>query len=187
MPTNDRWKPLTDKDFLSCGETSHIADDIRHGVANPEDAKRLLTAFCDLFDQRRPIPEELLEYLRDAFSSFLKGEKKIEVALGLKRRRGTPNADYQVRAKMAAEVLRKRLKGVAHQQALEEVAESFGWGKTIIGEAWASHRSDAIALLDLERPGDEYPWTPEEVERMCEIFSDQPWFIAPEKPKDKPA
>jgi len=88
---------------------------------------------------------------------------------------------------MAADVLRCRLDGTAHQECLAVVSDKYGWGQTIIGEAWAAHKQDALILLRLERAADKYPWAPDEVQRLAEIFKDEPWFIAPGKSPNKAA
>jgi len=169
-----KWGALTPTTIV------HIAWEVRDGEANPEDSRRLLKLFCDCFDQKKKMPNELIEHLRDAFDSFLKDERNIESALGLVRKKGKPKADEQVQMQMAAELLRFRLGGKSHQVALEEVAEKFGWSKTIVGEAWKKWWQEGITLLRLERPPDGYPWTPGEVQKMAKIFRNNKLFIAPE-------
>lgn len=161
-----------------------IAWDIREGVASPEDARRLLECFCNAFDDRESFPPELLHHLRDAFRAFLDGEKTIEAALGIARKTGRPKADPEMRGQMATEILRLRLfDGVSHQDALAIVSERFGWGETIVAEAWREHQQDAIVMIRLERALESYPWTPEEVQRLDEIFADKSWYLTPEKLK----
>lgn len=168
---------------LSRAAIHGIAWDIREGEASPEDARSLLECFCNAFDDKESIPPELLRHLRDAFSTFLKGEKSIEAALGIARKTGRPKADAEIRAQMAREILRLRLGGTSHQNALAAVSERFGWGETIVAEAWKCHQQDAIALIRMERHLESYPWTPEEVTRLDEIFADKSWYLTPEKLK----
>jgi hypothetical protein len=88
---------------------------------------------------------------------------------------------------MAADLLRYRLGGMSHQDSLAEVSGEYGWSNTIIGEAWAAHKHDALILLRLKRAVQKHPWAPDEVQRLAEIFRDDPAFIAPGKPPIKPA
>ena len=106
----------------------------------------------------------------------------IESALGLRRKKGRPKADERLRIEMAAEVLRQRLAGVSHQEALEEVSCVFGWGTTTVGEAWANHKFGALECLLVERRLEQAknhsapilldgnPWTEEEKDRMVKMF-----------------
>lgn len=165
---------------LSRAAIHGIAWDIREGEASPEDARRLLECFCNAVDEKEAIPPELLRHLRDAFQTFLNNGKSIEAALGIARRIGRPKADPGVREQMAREVLRLRLDGTSHQDALAAVSERFGWGETIVAEAWRDHQLSAVVLIRLERHLESHPWTPEEVTRLDEIFPNKSWHLAPE-------
>lgn len=160
-----------------------IACDIREGVASPEDARRLLECFCNAFDDRVSFPPELLHHLRDAFRAFLDGEKTIEAALGIARKKGRPKADPEMRGQMATEILRLRLDGTSHQDALATVSERFGWGETTVADAWREHQQDATVMIRLERHLETDPWTPAEIQRLDEIFADKSWYLTPEKLK----
>lgn len=172
-----KWDKLTPATIFQ------IAWEIRDGEADPEDARRLLELFCECRDGNHP--PGLIEHLRSAFSIYLKGERTLESALGLARRKGRPKADPDMRQRMAAEILQHRLAGMPHQECLTKVSEKFGWGETIVGEAWRDNQLDALILLRLERALDEYPWTANEVERLSEIFASAQWFIAPGKSQNK--
>ena len=161
---------------------SHIIDEIEMGTADPINADLLLECFCNSFDNQEKIPKELLRYLRNAFKAYINQEKKIDVALGISRKKGRPKADPEKRIKMATEVLRLRLQDITHQAALEEISENFHCSQTIIGEAWAEYQFFAISHLARERSNDKYPWTLLEIERMNKMFSDRVWYIKPEKP-----
>ena len=177
----------SDAEELTPSAIFSIAWDIRDGNANPADARRLLEKFCNDFDKgmfRTGMNEQdyLLRHIRDSFCDYLDNEKKtIEAALGLVKKKGRPKADEQVRMKMAAEVLRYRMGGGSHQDALTEVSKTFCWGETIVGEAWAAWQFEAIIVLRCERPLDEFPWTPDEIKKMDEIFGDKPWYVMPGK------
>lgn len=142
---------------------------IRAGKADAADARRLMAHFCELWERQAPMPRILLQHLHDAFHAFLYSGKTLEAALGLSRKRGRPHVET-ARMQMAAEILRIRLSGTSHQEALAEVSEQFGCGLTVLGEAWATYKHYAIVLLRKERGLDRYPWSEQEVARLCEIY-----------------
>ncbi|MGD8617301.1 MAG: hypothetical protein PVI91_16825 [Gammaproteobacteria bacterium] len=172
---------IDDDNPLTRAAINQIAWEIREGDAEPEQARQLLGHFCDLVESRQLVPPELLTYMKDAMRAYLAGEKTLESALGLARKRGRPKADQQTRIQMAAEVLRCRLGGMSHQDSLSEVAKNFNKAESVIGEAWADWAQDGLFLLRIERSLDQYPWTPEEVEKLTDIFHDKSWFVAPGK------
>lgn len=167
-------------DDLTQADVNQIAFEIREQIADPEDARRLLQQFCDLYalwggdkfeaDQARQF-EILLRHLRDSFHNYLRGNRKtLEAAFGLKRGMGRPKADRETRIMLATEVLRMRLKNQNHQDALMEVAEKFNCSESVVGEAWAEYKQEAVISLRQERPQDAYPWTSEEAEKLNEIY-----------------
>ena len=91
--------------------------------------------------------------------------------------------------RMAAEVIRLRLAGSTLQDALADVSDQFRKAESVIGEAFAAHKSDGFTLLRLERAlgSDSHVWTPEERSKLEDMFGKEPWFIAPEKSSNKPA
>ena len=138
------------EDELSPREINDIAWDVRDKEADPEDVKRILIYFCGLVEEGRPLPFELRKYLKDAFMSFLDDSgTSIESALGLKRgKRGRPRASEDERIAMAAEILRHRLSGSSHEEAIFSVGDKFHKGATVLGEAWAAYKQDAIYVID---------------------------------------
>ena len=171
----DKPEKLND---LNSAEVNQIACEILDQTAKPEDARRLLSQFCDLYDwgidkfqedQARQF-EILLRHLRDSFISHLEEGQNLESALGLKGKMGRPKADPNIRMQMAKEVLKLRLKSLSHQDALVQVSKKFGWVESVIGEAWKEYKQDGVILLRQERPSDAYPWTPEEVEKLTKIY-----------------
>jgi hypothetical protein len=161
---------------FSRSELELLAFAVREGRATPDDARALLTLFCQcvehrLITARNQVADGLLEYVREAFRAYLNGErvgnrdsadkrgvavvkvKSIEVAFGLRRRVGRPFADEQKRMEIAARVLRHRLTGMSHQRALSETGGAFHCDESIVSEAWRDHRVSAAVLLSLERQG----------------------------------
>jgi hypothetical protein len=151
-----------------------IAFDIRNGIAKPEDAKRLLDHFCELVERRKPVPPRLLEHLREAFRAFLDGAKTLDRALGMKRKKGKPPADEITRVDMAAEVMRCRLAGKTHEQALIATAQKFGWVESIISEAWAKYRGLGLDQILVERRNLNPKFTDEEKVRLGEMLHTMP-------------
>jgi len=159
-----------------------ITQNIREGSADPEDAKCLMELFCyfvnkagnptkELFGYRPDelMPKELLWHFKDAFNAILNGEKTPERALGLTRKKARPKADPEIRANMAHKVLQLRLNGISHQEALQQTSEKFGWGVTIIGEAWAQNKFEGMLKERFERPKNNL-WTEEEKKILYKIF-----------------
>lgn len=164
-----KWEEITPATIFQ------IAWEIRDGEADPDDARRLLEHFCEC--PQHLLPNSLHEHLRLAFGAYLRGEKTIDAALGLTKRKGRPRADQDMRTRMAVEVLRRRMDGVAHQECLELVSEEYGFGTTIVGESWRQFKQTALIVLDLECSRRESGnWSPSEKNRLIEIFGSEPWF-----------
>lgn len=164
---------------FSDAEIFQVACDVRAGTAEPDSVRQLMRQFCDSVDSGERPSRYLMEYLRDAFRSYLTGDRKnIEVALGLRRaRRGRRGFDN---SRMAVEVLRARLSGLSYDEAIEKSVKRFHKGRTVVQEAWSDHGTFAVEILRSERPYGAYPWSPDEVERLKEIFSDNPSFFESE-------
>ncbi|MBF0561459.1 MAG: hypothetical protein HQL37_05435 [Alphaproteobacteria bacterium] len=179
---------------ISDPQITLIASAVRGGTAEKEDALRLLELFCTCVDERKPIPSQLLDHVRDCFRAILDGGRyvypeptwgeslppklkpcSVETALGLAKRKGRPPAEEQVRMQMAGEVLDYRLEGESHEVALEKIAELFECGRSVIAEAWAEHMGIAIVVVQTNRSFS--PWTPIEMERLRKIYDGVPGVI----------
>ncbi len=164
---------------LSPATIIQIAWEAKDGEADPDDARRLLIHFCEHVDGKRHVPVELLTHLRDAFASYLVGEKTLERALGIKRRRGAPNQEMN-QQKMATEVLRLRLEGRTLEEAAAIVAEGYSKGEdgTVVRDAWAKNKQNAFILLRIIRSfdKDKDPWTKDDVVRLNQIFKGEEWW-----------
>ena len=74
------------------------AFDLINGEPDQDNAHLLLEYFCNAFDNQEEIPYELFLYLRNSFRRYLDKEvNKMDVALGLLKKKGRPNADSQAR------------------------------------------------------------------------------------------
>lgn len=170
-----RWGELTPATIIQ------IAYEVREGIADPDDASRLLAYYCECIDTNAPTPPQLTQHLKDSFLEYLSGAKTIEAALGLRRKRGRPKADEETRTYMALEVLIRRMRNISHQDALAQVAEEFSHGVTVVGESWAAYKQDAYHLMRAMKYLEGSAWDRSEIERLSEIYKDEPWFVAPGK------
>ena len=64
-----------------------------------------------------------------------------------------------------------RLDGASHEGAVFEASEKFHRESSVIGEAWAAHKQDALLSVRVERGFDKDPWTEWEKRLLSEIFS----------------
>lgn len=165
------------RESLTPREIIDIAWDVIDGKAGKADAENLLALFCDCVDNRQPVPRELAVHLRDSFRRYLAGEKAIDAALGLVKKKGRPKADQELPIKMAAEVLRLRMRKTSHEGALANVAGKFNCGITAVSDAWRKHPQDAIIRIRLERHLDKFPWTAREMAMLDSIFAEKSWYI----------
>lgn len=166
-----------DRETLTPREIFDIAYDVIDGTAEKQDAEALLALFCDCVDGRQPVPRDLAVHLRDAFRRYLAGEKTIDAALGLVKKKGRPKADQDLPIKMATEVLRLRMRKVIHSIALDRVAGTFSCGVTAVSDAWRKHQQDAIISIRLERHLDKFPWTSREMDMLDSIFAGKSWYL----------
>lgn len=171
-----------------------IACDVRDGMADPEDVRRILLYYVRIIQRGDDVPAELRDFLKSAFDSYLRNEaRSVDQALGLIRPRpGATKADEYEQMELAAQVLAARISGKSHQDALEDVAEAFECGKSKVGEAWRRQKGQAIPMLRFLRiVGEEGPFTESEKRKMSKIFkkdidslrkffADQPPTITPE-------
>lgn len=166
---------------FSDAEIFQVACDVRAGTAEPDSVRQLMRQFCDSVDSGESPSRYLMEYLRDALTSYLNGERKhIDVALGLRRAtRGRIGVDN---SHIAVEVLRARLAGMTYEDAVAEAMRLCYKERTVVQDAWKNHQTDAVFLLRNERPRDAYPWSPEECALLARIFSKNRSFFesAPE-------
>lgn len=171
---------------LTPATLQHAIWRIRAGKADATEARNVMMYFCELWNQQAPTPRALLQHLYDAFHAYLYDGRTIEAALGLARRRGRPNAEA-ARLQMATEVLRLRLTGMSHQDALTQASERCNCGLTVLGEAWAAYKHYAIVLLRKERAPNRNPWSEEELVRLRGIYDVKVNCTGPENSSIKPA
>jgi len=136
-------------------EINRIAFAVRDGKASPAEAKQLMEEFVrhDAQNPSIPSPEfrRLIHHFAHCFAHFLNNDRTIEHALGLRRKMGHPEAEERKRIKLATEVLRRRLGGMTHQTALEEVSAKFHCAQSVIGGAFHEHYPTALVLIREER------------------------------------
>jgi membrane-bound lytic murein transglycosylase B len=164
---------MRDGDKLTPADIHRIAGDISEGMAESEDARRLMQHFCDCMVKGEKVPDVLLEHFKNAFRAYLHEGKSIEAALGITRKRGRPAGStnpFVDNTGLAYEIARSRLSGASHQNALEQVERITGVGQTAIGAAWARHKMDVWIELRIERELEGRPWTDEEIARLEVVF-----------------
>lgn len=164
-----------DDEALTPAAINQLCWEAEEGAIAPNEARELLKAFRTCVETRQEVPPRLLAHLSRAFGRYLHAEETLDRALGLTRKRGRPSADEDMRSEMAAEVLRRRLAGTVHQDALKEVSYKYGWTESVVGEAWAKHRHAAMTILRVERAVDGEEWTMSERSRLCEIYGFDPF------------
>lgn len=175
MPSDDEDALPSDADDRpGVAELRHLCFEALERELAPDEARRLIEAFCACVEGRTEMPPELLDRLSRAFREYLSGAKGLDSALGLSRRRGRPPVNEDLRSEMAAEILRHRLARITHQLALEEVSRRYGWVESVVGEAWARYRHDAVNILRIERALAGGEWTVADRFRLCEIYGFDP-------------
>jgi hypothetical protein len=163
---------------LTASAINRIAFAVHDGKAIPREAKQLMVDFCRYDEQNQEVPpsefRRLIHHFAECFAKYLKRGRSLEGALGLSRKMGHPEADEVVRVDIATRVLRLRLDGTTHQDALDAVSSKCGYGQTVIGKAFSDHTLDAIAVISNERriaqeqvearrPEDKFtPWSADE-------------------------
>ena len=169
----------TESEELTPADVRQIYMDVSNGTAKASDVKRVLDVFCHPEGKDGRAYQEALKFLQRRLSAFIRDEVPIENALGLVRKKGRPEADEEKRSEMATSVLKRRLAGESHQDALATVSESFHCGETCVGDAWRVYKMDAVFMLRMERANGSTPWSDQEIKRFCEIFKDEKWFVPP--------
>jgi hypothetical protein len=175
---------------LTLSKLNLMAFAAREGKARRDDAELLLALFCQCVERgeisaRSPGADRLLEHVRESLRAYLTGKRTgnrddkagiaeikiggIESAFGLARKRGRPEADEHSRMQIAADVVRQRLAGISHQEAVEKVAEDVGKAESIVGEAFSAHRCSGVVLAHLDR-ADDPGWSDTEIKILRTIL-----------------
>lgn len=151
------------------GEQIQISWDAKYGKAKLDDVKRMLELFCECVDSREEIPRNLAIYFRDSFRRYLDSDGKVNIehSLGLKRKKGRPEANN---SDMAVDFLRFRMQGKSHQDSLALVSERFNYSESVIQAAWKVDQFYAYATLTKERLAEGHPWTEEEKSRLINLL-----------------
>jgi hypothetical protein len=136
---------------MTPGEIKDLIDAIYHGTADPDDAKKLLKLFCDCIDNSEPIPDDILIFLKHAFTSIIKEEKSANRALGLKRKRGTPRRDEEKDTLVALQFLKLLNSGEPHVSARLMLTEKLFISEGQVKKCWARYEDDARLLLRIEK------------------------------------
>jgi len=175
---------LEEDNSLSRIEIHQIACKVEDGEADPEEVRKLLEFICTLVDREESLPPEVLKYIRDSFRSHLGGSKmSLDRTFGVTRKRGRPKVDRGRRIEMASEILRLRLSGENHEDAVVRVGAMFSKESTVINEAWRDHKFEAVWSLRSERS---INWTDKKFQQLDKIYAKESWYIVPGKDRNKP-
>ena len=136
---------------MTPGEIKDLIDSIYHGNANPNDAKELLQIFCDCLDKSEPVPNDILIFLKHAFTAVLTEEKTLDKALGLKRKRGTPKRDEEKDTLVALQFLKLKNAGETYLSSTISLAEKLNISEGHVKKCWNRYRDDAMLLLRIEQ------------------------------------
>ena len=82
------------------------------------------------------------------------------------------NDDWMTAA--AAAVLQRRLDGLAHPGAVQQVCASHALTRAEVERSWSLRKGDALAVLTVGRVVDACPWTEAEIAQLSQIFPDRP-------------
>ena len=136
---------------MNTAEIKDLIDAIYHGNADPNDAKKLLKLFCDCLDKSEPVPNDILIFLKHAFTAVLTEEKTLDKALGLKRKRGTPKRDEEKDILVALQFLRLKNAGETYLSTTISLAEKLNISQGHVKKCWKQYKDDAKLRLRLEK------------------------------------
>jgi hypothetical protein len=136
---------------MTPGEIKDLIDAIYHGTADPDDAKKLLKLFCDCIDNSEPIPDDILIFLKRAFTSIIKEEKTANRALGLQRKRGTPKRDEEKDIRVALQFLKLKNAGETYLSTTISLAEKLNISEDQVKKCWKRYKDHAKHRLRLEQ------------------------------------
>ena len=136
---------------MTPGEIKDLIDAIYHGTADPDDAKKLLKLFCDCIDKSEPVPDDILIFLKHAFTDVLTEEKTLNKALGLKRKRGTPKRDEEKDIRVALQFLKLKNAGETYLSTTISLAEKLNISEDQVKKCWKRYKDHAKHRLRLEQ------------------------------------
>lgn len=170
------------QDRLSPGNLAYLVSRVEERSADPDEARQLLAEFVACVRGHEAIPERLLEYLRDAFASYLAESDRqfaaappehLGRALGLVRARaGNPRTDETKALRIAQHILAARLSGSTAQDAIDAAIEDCQCGRTTATDAWRERKRDALVEIRIARAVANQEWTQDELQRLAHIFRD---------------
>lgn len=165
---------------VSPANISYISSTVKDGESSKEDVERLFKTVCYHVKNNEPIPTELGQYLAGAFNRFFCGAT-LESAFGLRKgKSGRNKIDKLESTEIALCFLRYRLKGHTWDDAIENTCKKVNKSKSVVENSWKKQRHKAILSLRLERVLADLPWHEKELQKLREIFKNDPRFIAPE-------
>jgi hypothetical protein len=169
---------------LSEHDMARIAEEIRAGKQRTDNAVRMLYEFVQHYDDGEEIPPPLLRHVRDSFADYLLEERpNLNTAFGTNNiKRGRSKHDPEDRIKLATAVWHERLlEKMDHISALISVNRTLGNSESVIGEAWAEYKHEALIRFFQKCERNGIAITPEIEQRASEIVSKPLRQSTPEK------
>lgn len=136
-------------DDFTIGKVSMIMDDIINGEADKEDAKELLNYIAYLKKNNLPIPKLLNDFCNKSFDEVLLQEKSYAQAVGLKKRRGRPNAKHEL-ILLVVDVLENILERNLKEEAIRITSRKFHKAPSSIKEIFDKYKHDALHVVKLK-------------------------------------
>lgn len=136
------------EDF-TIGKISMIMDDIINGEADKEDAQQLLTYVAHLKKNNLPVPKMLDDFFKESYEQVLLQNKSYAQAVGLKKRRGRPNAKYEL-ILLVADVLENILEYKLKEEAIRVTSEKFHKVPSSIKEIFDKYKHEALHVVKLK-------------------------------------
>jgi hypothetical protein len=136
-------------DDFTIGKVTMIMDDIINGEADKEDAKELLNYVAHLKKNNLPIPKLLNDFCNKSFDEVLLQEKSYAQAVGLKKRRGRPNAKHEL-ILLVADVLENILQHKLKEEAIRITSRKFYKAPSSIKEIFDKYKHDALHVVKLK-------------------------------------
>ncbi len=128
---------------------SRLSSGVLTGNSNNEDGIILMRLFCEMSDQGKEIPNELIKHFSKVFKIILAREKLPNQALGIKEKSHPNHPSEKVKKQLAFAFLLHRVSGMKIDAAYDFISTEFGWQRSAIYEAWNEHKEDARKMFQL--------------------------------------
>lgn len=170
---------------LSPLSIKEIAKKIKHQIAEPEDALRLMLLFCDLVKKEKEIPKELLNHFHDAFIKITSFELSANRALGVERSNNRPPTNEHEGVLIAHALLQSRLEGNTYESSVALVADWIGAGNTKVKNNWKKYKEKALDTERMNRHITQNTFSTKERKLIDKIYKNESFYVSPFYPNTK--